>query len=134
MAQHFDPKSFQMTDKEKEEAAKNQQPPPMPQIEVAKIRDAGETQRLDKKLAHEAQQGDMDRALEKLAIEIDGQLGAANLSLEERVALNDAKVTLAGITMKLRTQQTLSAMKGPQVITPPTEPAGKAPAGQAYQQ
>ncbi len=133
-AQHFDPKAFQLTEKEKEEAAKQVQPPPMPQVEVAKIRDAGETARLDKKLAHEAQQGDMDRKLDQLALEIEGQLGAANLSMEERVALNDAKVTLAGLTMKIRTQRELGFMRGTNALSPPTEPAGQAQPGMAFQQ
>lgn len=77
----------------------------------------------------------LDREFAKWAKEIDAQLAAASLSAEERVSLNNAKVTLSGITMKLNAQQRLAAAngKGPQLITPPNEPPGRAPDGQAYQ-
>jgi hypothetical protein len=132
-SQRFDPKAFKLSDKKKQENAAKQPPPP-PQIAAAQIREQGATERLKMELGHEANQNDLDRQLEKMGIEIEGQLGAATLSMEERAALNDAKVTLAGLTMKLRTQRELSAVKGPQVATPPTEPAGRAQPGAAYQQ
>lgn len=77
----------------------------------------------------------LDRELAKWSKEIDAQLAAASLSAEERVSLNNAKVTLSGISMKLNAQQQLAAAngKGPQLIAPPNEPAGRAPNGQAYQ-
>jgi hypothetical protein len=133
-AQRFDPKAFKLSEKKKAEMAAQVQPPPMPQVEVAKIRDAGETARLDKKLAHEAQQGDLARQVEQMAIEVDAQLQSAKLSSEERLALDDIKATRAGITVKVRAQQALGVMRtGGQVLTPPTEPAGRAPDGQAFQ-
>ena len=136
---HFDPKNFEMDDKEKEAAA-NAKPPPPPQIAVAEINKAKELEKTqmvladkDKERQHESQENEADRAIEKMVASIEAELGAAALSAEERTALNDAKVTLAGITMKLRTQRELSVNKGGQAMTPPTEPAGRAPDGQAFQ-
>jgi hypothetical protein len=69
-----------------------------------------------------------------MVAEIEGQLGAAALSVEERTALNDAKVTLAGLTMKLRTQRDLSLHDATsQALTPPSEPDGRAQPGNAFQ-
>jgi hypothetical protein len=134
-AQRFDPKAFKLSDKKKAEMAAQVQPPPMPQVEVAKIREEGETARLDKKLAHDAQQGDFNRKLEEMAVNVDAQLRSAELSVEERLALDDIKATLAGITVKVRAQQALGVMKtGAQVLTPPTEPAGRAEPGRAFEQ
>lgn len=133
-AQHFDPKAFKLSDKKKAEMAKNVQPPVLPQVEAAKVRDAGETQRLEMKLAHEKEQGDLDRQLQQTELSIDERLRSEELSLEERVALQSAKKDLAEVTLKLRTQRELSALKGPQMVTPPTEPAGRAQPGMAYQQ
>ena len=64
----------------------------------------------------------------------DTQIDAAALGSEERRMLETIKAELAGITMKLNTQRELSNIKGAQAMTPPTEPAGRAPAGRAFQQ
>jgi hypothetical protein len=132
-AQRFDPKAFELTDKEKQEAQQNVQPPVLPQVEAAKVRDAGETQRMQMKLQHDAQQGDLDRNMELALAQIEAQLASATLSAEERMALDDIKANLAGITLKIKTQRELSAMKGGQLLAPPTEPAGRAPNGAAFQ-
>jgi hypothetical protein len=132
-SQRFDPKAFKLSDKRKEELAKNAKPPVFPQIEAAKIRDAGDTQRAQLKLEHEARENSLDRLVEQMAIKVEAELGAAGLTSEERIALNQFKVDLAGITLKLNTQKQLSAMKGPQVTKPPTEPAGRAANGRAFE-
>jgi hypothetical protein len=138
----FDPRAFDMTEDEK--AARASQPPPVaPAVQAAQIREQGakertqmqeqaETQRTQMKLASAEKISDGEQAIDRMVAEIDAQLGAANLSAEERIAVNDAKVTLSGLVMKLREQRVLSASKGPQLVTPPTEPAGRAPAGEAY--
>jgi hypothetical protein len=132
-SQRFDPKAFKLSDKRKEELAKNAKPPEFPQIEAAKISDAGDTQRAQLKLEHEARENSLDRLVEQMAIKVEAELGAAGLTSEERIALNQFKVDLAGITLKLNTQKQLSAMKGPQVTKPPTEPAGRAANGRAFE-
>lgn len=132
-SQRFDPKAFKLTDKRKKELQEAAKPPVFPQIEVAKIRDAGDTQRKQMDLEHESKENSLDRLVEQMGIKVEAELGAAGLTTEERIALNQFKVDLAGITLKLNTQKQLSAMKGPQVATPPTEPKGRASNGAAFQ-
>ena len=53
----------------------------------------------------------------------------------ERISLQEAKTRLADTTIKVNAQRELAGLdgKGPQVATPPTEPPGQAPDGEAYQ-
>jgi hypothetical protein len=134
-SQRFDPKAFKMTEEKLQKAAQNAQPPVLPQVEAAKVREAGAMQRLQLQQQHEAQQNDLDRQIEQMALTIEAQLGSAALGTQERLALDDIKATLAGITLKLRTQKELSALaKGTQALHPPTEPAGRAADGKAFVQ
>lgn len=133
-SQRFDPKAFKLSDKRKEEIAKNAKPPVFPQIEAAKIREQGASEREQMKLEHEARENSLDRLVEQMAIKVEAELGAAGLTTEERIALNQFKVDLAGITLKLNTQKQLSAMKGPQVAPHGVEPAGRAANGRAFEQ
>ncbi len=130
----FNPKSFDLTDEEKKlrEAQQKNLPPP-PQIAAAQIKEQGATERKKLELQHETQENALDRQIDQMALKIEGELGAAGLSMEEKTALTDAKVTLSGIAMKLRTQKQLSAVSAGQVLAPPTEPAGRAEPGMAYQ-
>jgi len=131
----FNPKSFDLTEEDKARAAEaRKQPPPMPQVQVAQIKEQGATERKKMDLQHESQENALDRQIDQMALKIEGELGAAGLSMEERASLNDAKVTLSGLAMKLRTQKELSAVSVGQVLTPPSEPAGQAQPGMAYQQ
>lgn len=140
----FDPSAFDLTDEEKEAMAQRQPPPP-PQIaaaqiraqsaeKVAQLREQGQTQRAQMELQAEDKNSEAERALQRMAIEVDAQLGVANLSAEERMALNDAKVSLSGIAMKLKTQAQLSAGRGGEAITPAVEPPGRAADGQSFVQ
>ena len=53
---------------------------------------------------------------------------------DRNISLESIKAALASDTMKLKTQKELAAGKSaPQIATPPTEPPGRAPEGQAYQ-
>ena len=90
-----------------------------------------------------SQENAADRQLHQWEIQANAQLEAAALTADERKALNDAKVTLSGIAMKLRTQRELSAVgmsidmhkhNNPQAITALVEPQGRAQPGQAFQQ
>jgi hypothetical protein len=84
---------------------------------------------------------------------IDSRLAAANLSLDEKKAFDQAKLTMAGLAMKLNVQQKLSqeslehdrdvTKAGHMVdmhkyktdaLAAPVEPSGKAPNGQGFQQ
>jgi hypothetical protein len=140
----FDPRAFDLTDEEKKAMA-SRPPPVAPQVQAAQIREQGaaareqaaqqaETQRLQMEIASAEKISEGEQAIDRMVAEIEGQLGAAALSQEERSAINEAKVTLSGIAMKLRVQRESLAAKGPQVMTPPNEPPGRAPAGLAYAQ
>lgn len=143
-SQRFDPTAFDLSEEEKKARAE-QQPPPPPQIaaaqiraqsaeKVAQLREQGQTQRAQMELQAEDKNSEAERSLQRMAIEVDAQLGVANLSAEERMALNDAKVSLSGIAMKLKTQAQLSGANGGEAITPPIEPPGRAADGKSFTQ
>lgn len=139
-SRHFDPKKFEYDDEEwKQIVANMAKGPPDTSVEVERMRAEKEAalekarqdferEREQMRLAFEAQQADLDR-----------QLASAELSSEERRDLQKQKVLLASLALKLRTQQDLSLAghvvsihKDRQVVAPPTEPVGRAPAGQAF--
>lgn len=128
-SQRFDPKAFAMTAERRKEIA-DMQPKPQPpyQIVVAEAREKGETQRLQMKLGHEAQQNDLDRQLDLRVKDVDAQLAREDLSAEERAQLQDHKVDLAKVVMQLR------AIPAKQAVRPEVEPPQRAPAGQAFVQ
>lgn len=137
----FDPKAFDLTEERKKELAAKAQPPVIPVIEATKIREAEATKRhqldLQDKQAerqHESQEAALDRQLEEMTANVEAQLRGAELTMEQRLALDDFKVTLAGIAMKLRTQRELSAMKGGEATKPPSEPQGRAAPGRSFEQ
>lgn len=74
--------------------------------------------------------------------ELQFKLNLATLEYanREKVSLGEVRARLAETAMKLQTQKELSVLTAggkphatPQVSKPPTEPAGRAPAGEAYQ-
>lgn len=144
-SRRFDPAAFDYTEEELAQI-QSQQPAPVPQVEVAKIRADADIAKTDKQLAaktqemqmtlqSEAQESAADRQLRQWEIQAQAQLEAAALTAEERKALNDAKVTLSGIAMKLRTQTQLSALaRANGAVAPPTEPIGRAANGMSYEQ
>jgi hypothetical protein len=92
----------------------------------------------------ESAENDKDRQM-KIAVEmINERLASAELTSVERAALEKIKASLAETAMKLTTQKELSAADTAvdlhkhhtpsPVLTPPTEPAGRAEAGKAFAQ
>lgn len=149
------PERVRPTDEEFQEmqTKMQQNPPAQPQIEVAKIRVDG-----DMKKAQLAQQSDMaeiqakneamksEFALklhmneEQMAHEMEieqlrYQMKMMELAQAQQVSLESIKAALSSDVMKLKTQKELSVLghQISQVATPPTEPLGRAPAGEAYQ-
>ena len=104
-------------------------------VKIAEMNNQTKEQIVASQLQVKSEDDNADRELLRWSKELDAQLATANLSAEERNSLNHAKVTLSGISMKLNAQQRLAAANGktPQLITPPNEPPGRAPNGQAYQ-
>ena len=63
-----------------------------------------------------------------------GSVAISVLANDRDISLDSIKAMLASESMKLKTQKELAAGKSaPQIATPPTEPPGRAPEGQAYQ-
>ncbi len=108
-----------------------------PRMQVAQMNVQARGQELQAKLAHEAQQAELDRALAQWEKSIDAQIAQAQLSGEQAMNADELKVALARESAKLRTQMQLamkSAQAAPQVATPAMEPAGRAQPGMAFQQ
>lgn len=151
-ANRMAPSEFQHSE-ERQKELDSQPPPPAPQIQAAQIRAASAekiAQSRDVLMAHKVDvDTDRDRAYNaSLAardqatvqmrlheLELTRDLKMLDYALQERISLQDAKVRLADTTMKLRVQRELAGEdgRGPQVATPPNEPPGRAPNGEAYQ-
>lgn len=99
------------------------------QVQVAEMNHAGDMAEL--KLKQEIARAEMEHQAQMK--QLDLQIEMMKMANQRNISLDSIKASLASDTMKLRTQKELSALKGPQVSTPPTEPVGKAPAGQAFQ-
>ena len=143
----FDPKALTLSDEKKQQMAQRQ-PPEDPRITAAKItaktrEDAliANAQIRKMEIEYEKQDNDADRSLKERIAAIDAQLESAKLSNAERENLNNIKASLSATALKLQTQTDLTLgahalaahkMNTPQVVSPATEPVGRAPTGQAF--
>ena len=157
-SRRFDPARFELSDEDKKkmEQAAQQGPPPDPRIEgakeVATIRAQGDIKKaelvndaditeIERKIAdaREARQHEQEMKM------LDYNIAIMKLSNEKGISIDQIKASLAKESMKLNTQRELSAASmgadldkhynpSPQVATPPTEPAGRADTGKAFQQ
>lgn len=143
-SRRFDPATFDYTEEELQEL-QSRQPPEDPRVTAAKIMaeatvkraemDAKETNdRLAAQARMELNAQNFDAAQAELNRQLEAQLADQKLSSEERQHVETQKVALAKVTLQMRTQMNLSAQRGPQVATPPTEPAGRAQPGKAFEQ
>ena len=111
----------------------SQQPPPEdPQVTAAKVKAELEMKRLE--MTHDYNMKEL--ALRREIAQFDYQAKLLQYSTQERVTLAQAKKDLAEKSMELATQKELFFSKGgtaPEVATPPMEPVGRAPEGEAYQ-
>ncbi len=121
-----------------QQQAQQQQPDPatgaaqvraQAQLEVAKLNQQSDMEELKLKQAI----AEADRAHEVEMKKMDLQIAMLKMANDRNISLDSIKAALATDTMKLKTQKELSALKGPQITMPPTEPIGKAPTGEAYQ-
>lgn len=154
----FDPKRMVLSD-EKKQAAAQQPPPPIPQVEAAKVRGAIDLQKTDKVLADkdrdrmvelkiaqvdtdrdtayvnaEAQKNAQDDAREWKKLELLERIEMLKLANDKGMTLDQIKADLAGLAIKSNLQRELAHVSAAtQVLKPPVEPRGRAPAGQAYQ-
>ena len=124
---------------EQEQQAQQQAPDPATsaaqiraeaQLQVAQLNQESDMQELQLKQA----MADADRAHEREMKQMDLQIQMMKLANDRDISLDSIKAMLASESMKLKTQKELAVNRpAPQVATPPTEPPGQAPAGQAYQ-
>jgi hypothetical protein len=152
-AQRLDSKRFKFTEEEiKQMQAQAQQNQPQDpkvagQIEVAKVRAAAEMDKAKflqstdmaemevketivmQELKFKAQQAEIDRQHEIQMKQMERDMKIMELSQSTQISVATIKSQLAQTAQKLNVQTQLSK----QVLTPPTEPAGRAPNGQAYQ-
>ena len=81
-------------------------------------------------------QRDATNAQAKMAeLQIKREIAMLQYATQEKISLETVKAKLASDAMKLQVQKELAGAdgKGPQVVTPVVEPAGRAPEGQAFQ-
>ncbi|MCP4607736.1 MAG: hypothetical protein GY845_03325 [Planctomycetes bacterium] len=125
--------------------AQQTQPPPDPKLQVEELRaesDMAELQAKDQSAQADRQakaqenQLDRDHAIQLAAIQRDIKI--MDFASRENISLSKVKAELSKTTMGLKTQIALSkdsaeTKPAPQVVTPPTEPPGRAADGRAYQ-
>ncbi len=152
-SQRLDPSRFKPTDAEKQAAAQQPQQPP-PQVLAAQIREEGALQRAQMQaqvgvakikadtdrdttyVQAETQrtQAEHDARMQELALKL--QLAQLDYANKNEVTLAQIKADLAQTSAKLNLQRELAQTPpagAPQVTKPPTEPAGRAPKGLAFQ-
>lgn len=148
----LNPSDFQNTAEEQEQI--DSAPPPkapaveaaeiraQAQVEVAKSRDALTAERnradVDRDTAFNESLNERERLAQQYRLEelrLKRDIALMDMAKAERISLQEAKTRLADTTIKVNAQRELAGLdgKGPQVATPPTEPPGQAPDGEAYQ-
>lgn len=145
-SQRLDGKRFEFDDDEWRQIVENmmQQGSQDTSLEVAKMKADVEVMKLEHMtkakeadLSVQIMEAEKDRALEMTTEYMRREIEAMRLAGNKEVSLDQIEAKLADSAMKLRTQMKLANMsnatKAVQVATPPTEPPGRAPAGQAYQ-
>lgn len=156
-AQRLDPSRFQYTDEEWEEiqARMAENPPPAdPRLEAAKINADASIKREEIKGEIALQKAEMDTDRDSVYVQAEQErtlimheakmteleqrerLAMLEYANREKITLEQVKAGLASDAMKLRVQKELAMTPpagAPQVATPPTEPKGRAPDGQAFQ-
>lgn len=149
-SRRFDPGAFDYTEEEMAQMQSQQQPPD-PRVQVAQMQIQAKAQEQQAKIKADTDKMMGEMEFQKWAKEQDIQFDYANLSAEQKQAFDNHKVDLAKLSMELRTQTALSEQsmahnrdtvvgqhmmnlhKSKQALAPPTEPAGRADPGMAYQ-
>jgi hypothetical protein len=117
-SRRIDPKRLKYDDDKWQETVERMtQPPADPRIEIAQMKMESE---------------DKDREMTMALKEIDVLVDQFKEDKVDSRLLQELKTKLSDTVMKLNTQKQLSGVKSVQAITPPTEPAGRAPNGEAY--
>lgn len=134
-SRRLDPRAFQYDDEEWQKVVESLgQKPPDPRIEIAQMNAELSTQLKQAEWEFKAQEAERDRALEAAMKEIDVWMEQQSQTGTREIELDKIRERMQSLREKLAMQERLSVMSlgARQATTPPTEPAGRAPAGQAY--
>lgn len=144
-SRRFDPAAFDYTEEEKQEMA-NRQPPEDPRVtaanitaasneKLAGIKQQGEQAKQQSDQAFKAGQSERDQTFQAAMAELQASLAQDEQAGKREISMDELKVLLATTAQKLTVQKELSMMNAAaQAAKPPTEPAGRAKAGHAYEQ
>lgn len=150
-AHKIDPDTVLYSPEEMQKMAEQQQPPANPALEVAQIRAQTDIQKAQMAQQLSEQENTADMELEKAKIlfdreqqelerqhqlqlaQIERDTKILELSLHQKISVEQIKAQLAQTTQKLQVQTVLSK-RSSQAMTPPTEPAGRAQNGHAFEQ
>ncbi len=139
----FDPKNFEFDDEEWQKIIQNMQKGGDPRVAVAQMR-----AQLEEKLAQmdqvfQAQENEKDRNVELILAQVKERIESLKQAGAKEISFEEMKTILAETVIKVRAQRELSQQDHvvdlhkhknppPQVLKPPVEPAGRAPAGQSF--
>lgn len=152
VSKRLDPRKIQYTDEKKKEMAAKPPPEP-PVVTAAKIRaesaekvaqshdsatvakSKADTDRDTVYVNAEAQRTQIEHEARMAELSLRRELAILEMANKKDLTVEQIKSDLARDVMKLNTQVKLAGADGhgPQVATPPTEPPGRAPNGEAYQ-
>lgn len=137
----FDPARIQYSDEEWAKIQRQPQPGD-PRVEAAKIKAEADLKYEQLHQQFEATESAKDRQLQLLVEQVDERIQAMKLQGAREISFDELRAMLAETAMKLNVQKDLSLGQHmvelhthhhpPPVITPPTEPVGRAQPGQAY--
>lgn len=155
-AKRFEPAKFEMDEEEKKRV---QQMAP-PQVMAAQIRSQTDLQKAQMSAQVDMQKvkSDQDRDAifqqsvaqrsqldyeykmklleqENIKLQLQKDLAILEYSTKQQISLDETKAKLASDALKMQTQKQLATMTDTpkQVLTPPVEPQGRAPNGEAFQ-
>lgn len=130
-AQRISVEDVEYSDEEYAEAMKNAGQ--NPQVAITQVKEQGANQRLQATLQDNERGRQIDIAFRQWEKQVDALLAQAEMQSEEQQNDNGIKAQLAAVHQKLRTTIALAMNnQAGQVMEPPIEPPGRAPAGQSF--
>lgn len=149
-SRHFDPKRFDYEDEEWEQIVQNLSQPQDQRLAIeelkAKVKGLEmdwKTGEAEKDRQHKSFENELDRGLEIILNNVKTEVDALNKELEqagrEQISLDKLKAALTQASIKSMDENRKMALQRDlanqtQVMTPPTEPPGRAQEGRAFQQ
>lgn len=135
-SKHLDPRRFQFSDEKWKEVVEGMsQGQQDPRLAVAQLAAEFKAKALELTQAFDAQERAKDRELEVMLKQLDIDISAAGLTVEQQKVLDQIKARLGETVLKLRAQRDMQRdERAVQMSAPPTEPPGLAKPGRAYTQ